>query len=45
MRKRIAYCGLDCEKCVQGLSNKMKQIANNPVVAISGEWSIAHVTI
>lgn len=28
-----------------GLSDKMKQIANNPVVAISGEWFTAHVTI
>ncbi len=26
------------------LSNKMKQIANNPIVAISGEWFTAHGT-
>lgn len=25
-----------------GLSNKMKQIAKNPVVAVSGEWFTAH---
>lgn len=27
-----------------GLSNKMKQIAKNPVVAISGDWFTAHGT-
>lgn len=27
-----------------GLSNKMKQIAKNPVVAVSGEWFTAHGT-
>lgn len=27
-----------------GLSDKMKQIANNPIVAISGEWFTAHGT-
>jgi len=25
-----------------GLSNKMKQIQNNPIVAISGDWFTAH---
>lgn len=27
-----------------GLSNKMRQIDNNPIVAISGEWFTAHGT-